>query len=81
MKLTIISPTEEKQVSISWMEVNTDIGNFIVQPGHSPIFVILKKDSPFIFKELDDNEEKEIKISSGILNINNKKALLIISPI
>jgi F0F1-type ATP synthase epsilon subunit len=41
MKLYIISPFSKKIVDIAWLELNTPVGNFVIQPGHVPMVLTL----------------------------------------
>ena len=49
MELKIIGPEGKQTHSVLWIELNTAIGNFTVQPGHTPTIVSLAPDKEIIF--------------------------------
>lgn len=68
MKLNIVSPFTKKKLEIAWLEINTPVGNFVIQPGHAPMIVTL---SPF--KEiticLTNGKQENYFIKQGIVDI------------
>jgi F0F1-type ATP synthase epsilon subunit len=36
MNLTIISPTHTHTYTVQWCEIETPVGNFVIQKGHAP---------------------------------------------
>ena len=81
MKFKILSPTEKRTVNVLWIEANTNQGNFVIQPEHAPIILILKQDSSLLFKEVNKKENEEISIPNGLLEIQKQQAMLLISPL
>jgi len=78
MILRIISPTYNKEVSIAWLELNTDVGNFVIQPGHEPVVLILEKQKEMKYC-LTTGKQESIMIARGIVDIHRTHATVIIS--
>ncbi len=51
--LKIISPEKTITHSILWIELNTRVGNFIVQPGHTPMIVTLAPNKEIVMNRYD----------------------------
>ncbi len=77
MKLHIISSFEKKEFTISWLELNTPVGNFVIQPGHVPTVLTLSKNKPIVF-ELENGKKRVIKGSGGIAEITRTDATILV---
>ena len=77
MKLHIISSFEKKEFTISWLELNTPVGNFVIQPGHVPTVLTLSKNKPIVF-ELENGKKRVIKVSGGIAEITRTDATILV---
>ena len=42
MQLFITRPFEKININIEWIEIETVVGNFIIQPEHAPMVIELK---------------------------------------
>lgn len=78
MKLFIISPFEKKIFDIAWVELNTQIGNFIIQPGHAPMVLTLTKGRDITFC-LTNGKQESFVIMQGIADITRTQTTIIIS--
>lgn len=78
MKLRITSPTRNRTESVSWIEINTTRGNFVIQDGHVPMIITLKPNSPVLFC-LENEIQEAVSISTGIAHITRESVTLIIS--
>ncbi len=77
MKLTILRPYEKEVHSVAWLEVNTNIGNFVLQKGHAPMMLMLAKDKPLSYC-LDNGQQISTPISGGILKIDREQATILL---
>jgi F0F1-type ATP synthase epsilon subunit len=77
VKLHLISPTQSQNYTVNWIELNTDQGNFVIQHGHAPMIVMLKKDS--IMRINYDGKTTDIVIKSGIAEINRMQTTILIT--
>lgn len=78
MNLTIVSPLEKITHKIAWLEVETDIGNFVIQNGHVPTVLILKKDQDVTFC-LTNGKQNTIKVHTGVVHVTRDSATIITS--
>lgn len=77
MKLTILKPYDKEVYSVAWLEVNTNVGNFVLQNGHAPMILMLAKDKPLSYC-LDNGQEVSTTISGGILKIDRQQATILL---
>jgi len=80
MILRIISQSYTKEVSIAWLELNTEAGNFVIQPGHAPTILILARNKKAIYC-LTTGKQESVEIGRGIADITRKKATIIIDEV
>ena len=69
MLLQIISPAYKKTFSISWLEVDTPVGNFVIQKGHAPTVLTLQPDRDVIYR-LKNGQQKTLMIKMEITHRN-----------
>lgn len=77
MKLQLISleqPVHEYE--ISWLELNTTTGNYIIQPGHVPMILILTPDSKVTCCLVKNSEQKLFILKNGIAHIKRDSIIL-----
>jgi len=68
VKLHIITPFTRHITFISWIEVNTDAGNFVIQQGHAPTILALTPGKECIY-HLIDNTKQTLLIDKGIISV------------
>ncbi|HEX2978439.1 MAG TPA: hypothetical protein VHO47_04945 [Candidatus Babeliales bacterium] len=78
MDFTIISPREKKELAISWLEVNTPNGNFIIQRGHAPMIVLVSPNQPLTVC-LKNGKQETFCTPGGILEITRTAAFLLLN--
>jgi F0F1-type ATP synthase epsilon subunit len=78
MQFTIISPQQKKELAISWLEVNTPVGNFVIQRGHAPTILLVLPHQP-VTVCLNNGKQETFDTPGGILEINRTKALLLLN--
>lgn len=78
MDLTIISPMSKKIYKITWIEINTPKGNFVIQPGHAPMIMTLAKKRSVTFS-LENGNRESILINEGIISIDRTSTTIITS--
>jgi F0F1-type ATP synthase epsilon subunit len=71
---TIISPQDKKECIINWLEVNTSVGNFVMQSGHAPTVLLLSPGKPFVIELSDGKQEVHTVVAGGILEIDRTHA-------
>ncbi len=78
MLLKFISLSKSENFDINWLEINTDSGNYVIQPGHVPMIINVKDNSQIIFSL--NNKEKEQKtfvLKRGIVHIQRKEICIL----
>ncbi|MCX5922908.1 MAG: hypothetical protein NTX86_06305 [Candidatus Dependentiae bacterium] len=78
MKLLIISPSGESNLEIAWLELNTAVGNFVIQPGHAPMIVTLAPNKQVTFC-LKSGKQESFIVKQGIADIMRTEATLFLS--
>lgn len=71
MKLHIVSAQQLDTYVVSWISIETDIGNFVVQPGHAPMVLTLAPQKPLLF-QLAGGKQEYILISRGVIEVNRQ---------
>ena len=80
MELIIISPLAHKNFNVSWLEINTAAGNFVIQPGHVPTIMTLTPEQKFTFC-LNNGKRESIVIKQGVIHITRTTATLILNEL
>lgn len=57
MKLKIITTQKVVEHEIEWAELNTPVGNMIIQQGHAPMIIELSAGYEFAYKVVDGATE------------------------
>lgn len=78
MNFTILSPEEEKSFTIAWIEVNTPVGNFVIQQNHAPMVLTLSAHQPITIC-LKSGKQEIIKSAGGILEVTRTAATLLLN--
>lgn len=76
MELHIVSPEATFNFKIVWLEVNTPVGNFVIQPGHVPTVLLLSPNQPIKFR-LDNGKQEAVMIKEGILEVTRTTTTVI----
>ena len=74
--LEIIRPTESTLLTVSWVEVEGEMGSFTVGPNHSPIVTILKPGGILSYTT-HDGKFMELEISSGVFSVSKGRAVIV----
>lgn len=77
MHLEIISPLNLATHDIAWVELNTNVGNFVIQKGHAPTLLVLKPGDEMIFR-LANGKQESVAISQGIAEITRDKVTIVL---
>lgn len=78
MQLSIITVSDKKLFDVTWLEVNTTLGNFVLQQGHAPMILVLSPNKPFIFC-LENGKEESVTVPGGVLHIDREQATVVIT--
>jgi F0F1-type ATP synthase epsilon subunit len=78
MNLTVLTPKEKKTFYISWIEVETTAGNFVIQKDHVPTILALLAHQPITIC-LSNGKIDSFSSPGGILEIQRDTALLLLN--
>ncbi len=78
MQLQIARPTEKKLINIIWIDLQTPVGSFVIQPEHAPMIVALKPDS-FVTFGLDSGKQESVAVKQGIAHITREAVTLLLN--
>ncbi len=78
MTLEILTPNEYRTMTIAWLEVNTGIGNLIIQPGHAPTTMTLK-DNRVAIATLPAGGEEVIAVARGVMEVSRSRIRLLMN--
>lgn len=68
MQLYIVTPFKKITKEVDWVDINTTIGNFVIQNEHAPMILSLQPDSQCILG-LATGKQETYKINRGIVHI------------
>jgi len=78
MKLKIIGPEGTQVHEILWVELNTKAGNFVIQPGHTPMIVTLAPDKEVAYC-LTSGKQTSFSPPGGVAEITRNSATLLLT--
>jgi len=78
MELKIVRPMSTQTMNISWLEAQTERGNFVIMPGHAPMVILLAPGKELSI-ELEDHTKTQMTIAGGILHITRNILTLLIT--
>lgn len=78
MELNIVGPTHRKTVLVSWVELETNVGNIVIQPGHAPMILVLARKKPVTFS-LQQGTQETLDVSGGIAQVTREAINLMLN--
>ncbi|HSW76017.1 MAG TPA: hypothetical protein VLG50_03170 [Candidatus Saccharimonadales bacterium] len=69
MKLHIITTQKTTQYDIDWIELNTPVGNMVIQEGHAPMLVELSPGYELIY-QTTSGVSMSLMIVQGVAHIS-----------
>ena len=79
MDFHLVTPTYNKKFSVSWIELNSSAGNFVIQLGHRPMFLVLEPGKELIYC-LKTGKKETVIVEDGVAHIMRDSAKIIVSP-
>ncbi|OGB83656.1 hypothetical protein A3F66_04100 [candidate division TM6 bacterium RIFCSPHIGHO2_12_FULL_32_22] len=76
MILNLITPFQKITKTVAWLEVDTTVGNFVIEPEHAPMILTLEKDSNVVFCLASGKREK-VLVKSGIAHIKRDSVTIL----
>lgn len=77
MKLLIVTTEKIIDYEVNWVELNTPVGNMVIQKEHVPMVVELSSQKELLF-ELESGQKKSIEISQAVAHITRSEVKILI---
>lgn len=77
MLLSIIGIDKKEQFTVNWVELQTKVGNFIIQPEHAPMILEIEVNTQVRFC-LENGKQQKAFISAGIAHITRQSTTILI---
>lgn len=77
MLLEMIGFDQHHQLEVQWVELQTKVGNLIVQPEHAPMILELQTNSQIRYC-LDSSKQNTMLLSGGIVHITRTSVTILI---
>jgi F0F1-type ATP synthase epsilon subunit len=77
MKMLLISPFAQRDVTVAWIELNTPTGNLIILPGHAPTIISISPDTPLTYC-LKNGKKETILVHRGMADIGRDVATIMV---
>ena len=78
MKLSIVDTEKVVNYDVEWVELNTPVGNLVVQEGHAPMIIELSLGHEFLFELAVTGEQKKIMITQAIAHVTRTEVKILI---
>ena len=77
MKLKIITTQKIIEHEVDWVELNTPVGNMIIQQGHAPVIIQLSSGYEFIY-QITDGSTESIMIVQAVAHVTRFEVQVLI---
>jgi len=77
LELQILRPYEKEVIRVSWFEVKSPTGEFIVSRDHLPLVSTIKERTKLQYERLPDKKLVELDAYGGFLKVQNNIAILL----
>ncbi len=78
MELRIVSPHKQQRFDVAWIEIDTTVGNFVLQPGHVPTVFSLLPNSKVTFR-LTTGKQEAVTVKRAVLQVTRTKAVILVN--
>jgi F0F1-type ATP synthase epsilon subunit len=78
MKLCVISPHTTVEHSIVWVEINTPVGNMVIQENHAPMIIQIEPNSEILFMQ-ENGKQMSLAVLQGFMHITRQDIKLLVT--
>jgi len=78
VKFLVISPHSIIEHNIVWVEINTPVGNMVIQEGHAPMIVEIEPNSELLFMQ-PNGKQVSLVVMQGFIHIRPEEIKLLIT--
>lgn len=77
MKLKVITTKRVIEHDVDWVELNTPVGNMVIQEGHAPIMIELMQGNELLF-QISGGPVESILIVQGIAHVTRAEVKVLL---
>lgn len=78
MELIIVTPSGKQVYVVSWVEINTPTGNYVIQQGHVPTAFTLSPGKPLVYS-LANGKQETLMIENAIVDVSRTSVLVLMN--
>lgn len=78
MKLKIIDPYQVTQHTIAWIELETPVGNMVIQENHAPMVIEISPNTEVLFL-LNNGKQMSANIVQGFAHVNREEIKILVT--
>ena len=78
MKFSVISPYSTIEHNIVWAEINTPVGNMVIQEGHAPMIIEIEPSSEILFMQ-HNGKQTSLIVAQGFIHVARDGIKLLIT--
>ena len=78
MELTFVTPSGKEVHTVSWVEINTPTGNYVIQPGHAPTAFTLTLGKPLVYS-FANGKQVSVMIENAIVDVSRTGVLVLMN--
>lgn len=78
MKLSVISPLSIQHYFIVWIEINTPVGNMVIQENHAPMIIEIAANSEILLMQ-ENGKQVSILVMQGFIHVMREEIKLLIT--
>lgn len=79
MLLSIVSALEQKNLTIDWLEVNTNQGNYVIERAHVPTVLVLTPESKILYRASGASEVETLTIKQAIVHVTRTDVTILVT--
>jgi len=78
MKLSVINPHSIQCYTTVWIEINTPVGNMVIQKDHAPMIIEIQPNSEILLMQ-ENGKQISILVKQGFIHITREEIKLLIT--
>ncbi len=78
MKFSVISPHGIINHTIVWVEINTPVGNMVIQENHAPMVIEIESNSELLFMQ-QNGKQVSIVVVQGFMHVTRQEIKLLVT--
>ena len=78
MKFSVIKPHSVADHIIVWIEINTPVGNMVIQEGHAPMIVEIEPNSELLFMQ-QNGKQVSMVVLQGFMHVTREEIKLLVT--